>query len=314
MKKIALMFPGQGSQQQNMGIGFLEKNQEYFSYFELCSSLLGVDIIDIIKNKPHLLNQTGYSQPAIFSLSCAIFDYMDKEVCLSEKAGTSIGHSLGDYSALYGCGAFSFDKGLDVVIERARLMAEENKRSQGMMAAVLGIGPEKINQLIQILKLDVYIANYNHHTQTVISGESKYIKEAIRLFKENGIKKIIPLKVGVASHCPLMSKISTKLRDYMYRELDILPFNFPFYSSTENSFITEEEVRKNLEGQLVKPIRWLDSVIRLLEDGFDTFIEVGPNNVLCKLVKTIAGQAGFMISLYNLENAEELFKKIKGGS
>ncbi len=311
MKKMVLMFPGQGSQYENMGVDFIEKNPSYAHYFTQCSQSLGEDLLAII-GQGSKLNQTEYSQPAIYTLSCALYDYLDHQLSLSKQAGATIGHSLGDYSALYGCGAYTFEKGLELVIKRGRLMAEENERSGGLMAAVLGKTPEQIEQAIKKLKLSVYIANYNHPAQTVISGERDMVQKAIKTMKQNGIKKVIPLKVGVASHCPLMQDISEKLAQYMSRHLHIGEFNIPFYSSTANGLINEGEVQKNLQKQLVQPIRWLDSVMRLLDQGFDTFIEIGPKDVLTKLVKPIAASHGSDVHVYNTENREELFKNLKG--
>jgi len=312
MDKIVLMFPGQGSQQQGMGIGFLKENPGYAGYFNQCSQVIGEDILGIISGDSGRLNQTEYSQPAIYSLSCALFDYLDSLVSISEMAGAVIGHSLGDFSALYGCRAYGFKKGLEVVRYRSRLMAEEDKSSGGMMAAVLGVGPQVIKQAIEKFGLKIYIANYNHYTQTVVSGTKENVREAVEVFKKNGIRKIIPLKVGVASHCPLMGEVSKKLREYMNRELDTAEFKIPFFSSTAADFIGASEVKKNLEDQLVKPIRWLDSVTSLLDRGFDTFIEIGPKKVLCGLIKNIAEKKGYQVKTYSTEDIQVLVNKLKG--
>ncbi|MGM0366641.1 MAG: ACP S-malonyltransferase [Actinomycetota bacterium] len=314
MDKVALMFPGQGSQRQGMGIDFINKNPRYADYFKQCSRAVGEDIIDIISGDSGKLDKTEYSQPAIYSLSCALFDYLDSTVSISGSAGAAIGHSLGDYSALYGCGAYGFKKGLELVVYRSRLMAEENRKAGGMMAAVLGVGPERIERIIDEFKLGIYIANYNHYSQTVVSGSRNRVREAVRVFKENGIRKVIPLRVGVASHCPLMAGVSKRLREYMDKNLDVGEFRIPFYSSTADDLISKTEVKKNLEEQLIKPIRWVDSINTLMDRGFDTFIEIGPKDVLGKLVKGIALQNKSRVDILKSEDTEQLVKKIKGGS
>ncbi len=313
MDKVLLMFPGQGSQHRGMGIEFLRKNPQYKDYFDQCSDSLGDDILDIIAEEGQVLDKTEYCQPAIYTLSCALFDFLCRQAGLQKIAGAAIGHSLGDYSALFACGAYSFSEGLDLVIERSSLMAEENKASEGMMAAVLGAGQEEVSGLIKRAGLDVYIANYNHHSQTVLSGKKKQIMETIKVFKENGIRKIIPLKVGVASHCPLLADTSKKLKEYM-QKIDISKFNIPFYSSTLNGFIGQGEVKNNLGQQLIKPIKWKHSINRLLESGYNTYMEIGPKEVLGGLVKNIAKKNGSEVKIFNTLDLDELIKRLKGGT
>ncbi len=171
--KIALTFPGQGSQFEKMGQQFLRFNSKYSDYFDKASEVLKRDLPGIIngEDKNNNLNDTRFSQVAIFCLSSALFDYLTGELSLGKKyIDTILGHSLGEYSALYGCGAYTFEKGLALVKYRGEIMSEADKTARGMMAAVLGTGAELIEDVLQKYKDKVFIANYNDHTQIVISG------------------------------------------------------------------------------------------------------------------------------------------------
>ncbi len=289
--KVALMFPGQGSQFEKMGQQFLRFNSKYLDYFEKAAEVLKKDLLGIIngEDKDNSLNDTRFSQVAIFCLSSALFDYLTEELSLGKKyIDTILGHSLGEYSALYGCGACTFEKGLDLVAYRGEIMSAAGKTARGLMAAVLGAKSGLIEEVLEGYKDKVFIANYNDHTQIVISGYEDEVVKAISDLKGKGIKKVIPLKVNIASHCPLMSGVSESLGSFIGASIKFNDPKIPFLSTTEVLYRHGKDIKNTLRGQLVNPIKWTDSIDLLLGRGIDTFIEIGPGKVLSGLVTRIA--------------------------
>ncbi len=303
MGKIALMFPGQGSQYEQMGLDFLEKNKQYKKYFDMCTQQMGEEAVGILREGEKLGN-TRYSQPLIYTLSSAVCDYLDDTSSIRLKASAVVGHSLGEYTALYGAGAYSFAQGLELVDFRAKIMAEENRAANGMMAAVLSRNIGKIKDIVQ--KNNAYIANYNDYSQYVISGQKRNVKSAIKELKANGIRKVIPLKVNIASHCPLMEGVAGRLANYLLKNVKIKGTEIPFYSSTKGKFVDKEDIKAALTQQLVMPIKWLDTVLFLLQSGYEVFIEIGPKTVLANLVKRISRHAGKKARVFNTDSVDDI--------
>jgi [acyl-carrier-protein] S-malonyltransferase len=333
-KNIVLMFPGQGSQYVDMGSGFFEKNGKFKQYLKTASRFLGEDIQKIIRDIDSmggLLDDTRFSQIAIFCVSSAINDYLTKD-CLMDRSriAATIGHSLGDYSALYSSGAFSFDDGARLVIFRGNLMAGYTQTGQQetpdqdkneadsdesgkkmMMAAVLGADIETIRSFLKNYEDSVFIANYNDYTQTVISGYRKQVLKASEKIEEAGAKRVIPLKVSIASHCPLMKEASIRLKGYIEENFNdfssIDRLNPGFFSSTRVGYVDSREIKQTLADQLISPIKWIDSIESLLAKGADVFIEVGPGKVLSGLVKRISIARGYKeITVLNTDSVLEI--------
>ena len=307
--KIALIFPGQGSQFEKMGQQFLRFNSKYLDYFDKAAEVLKKDLLRIIngEDKDNSLNDTRFSQVAIFCLSSALFDYLIGELSLGKKyIDTILGHSLGEYSALYGCGAYTFEKGLDLVTYRGEIMSAADKTTKGMMAAVLGAELDLIEDILQDYKDKVFIANYNDYTQIVISGYEDEVVKAMSDLKEKGIKKVIPLKVNIASHCPLMSTVSESLGDFIEASIDFSDPKIPFLSTTEVLYREGKDIKETLKGQLVNPIKWVDSIGLLLDRGVDTFIEIGPGKVLSGLTSRIARKHKKDITVLNTSDLGDI--------
>ena len=319
--KFVLMFPGQGSQYELMGSNFLNTHSKYLKYFEISSEIIGRDLPGIINNKDGsatgLLDQTQFCQIAIYSLSCALNDYLMDSLNFSKSnIGAVIGHSLGDYGALYSSGAFDYRQGALIVAYRGKMMGsigrelEERTGKEMMMAAVLGAEISAVENVIEKYKDSVFLANYNDYLQVVISGIKKDVVKAGEDLKSAGAKRVIALKVNIASHCPLMREASKKLTEYF--EANSIIFGkseIDFFSSTEVAYVKENEVKGALARQLINPVQWVESIENLLNSGFRRFIEVGPGKVLSGLIERIAsklGYAGVIIlntnSLYDLEN------------
>ena len=308
-KKIALMFPGQGSQYQDMGGEFLGANSKYRRYFEISSEVIGKDILKIISgsDKDNSLDNTRFSQISICTLSCALNDYIVNDLSINEECiDTVLGHSLGEYSALYSSGAYSFEQGVKLVGYRGKIMSEADRSAKGMMAAVLGTGISIIEDVLGGFKDRVFVANYNDYLQIVISGYEDAVGEAIKELKSRGVRKIIPLKVGIASHSPLMKEVSDKLVRFIEENVKLTDMNLPFFSTTEVTYRDRNDIKKTLTGQLTGPIRWVDSIEYLLEKGVAIFVEVGPGEVLSGLVSRIAQRSGKDIIILNTNKMEDI--------
>ncbi len=319
--KFILVFPGQGSQHELMGSDFLNAHKQYLKYFEISSEIVGRDLLDIINNKDSstngLLDQTQFCQIAIYSLSCALNDYLIEGLNFSKSnIGAVIGHSLGDYSAIYSSGVFSYKKGASIVACRGKMMGSigrELKDSTGkemMMAAVLGAEISAVENILEKYKNSVFLANYNDYLQVVISGIKEDVIKAGDDLKSAGAKRVIELKVNIASHCPLMREASKKLSEYF--DANSMAFSksgIDFFSSTEVEYVKENEIKEALVRQLIKPVQWVSSIENLLNSGFRKFIEIGPGKVLSGLIKRIASKLGYeevkilsTDTLYDIEN------------
>lgn len=314
IKKILLMFPGQGSQYAGMGYDFLNRNSDYLKYFDISSKIIGHELLDIITNKNgegSLLEQTRYSQISIFTLSCAFYDFLFKNSLNKSKkdlTASVIGHSLGDYSAIYCSGMLEFEKSAKLVAYRGNIMNEASSKMNGMMAAILGSDLTLISDVLEKYKNKVFIANLNDYTQTVISGYKDDVLNAVEDLKNSGIRKIIPLKVSVASHCPLMIEVSKQLDSFIKSNIEI--FGVPkldYFSTTRVSYINETKIKEVLVEQLVNPVRWLESIELMLENNYEYFIEIGPGKVLSGLVKKIASRSRKNeIKIFSTDSLEEI--------
>jgi [acyl-carrier-protein] S-malonyltransferase len=312
-QKTVLMFPGQGSQYAGMGMDYMDLLNKTNNYFETASELLQEDLIKIISDdngSSHKLENTFYSQISIFTLSAAISEYLFKKKYLDRASIFAItGHSLGDYGALYSCGFFNFKEGFDIVKCRGKLMSDANEKMDGMMAAVIGTDYQSLKNLLLDYKArfkeEIYLANYNDYSQIVISGRRIDMEKAIEFLKENGLRKVLPLKVRISSHTPFMKDVSEKLGAY-FNSIVINDPQIDFYSSTSMSYPKKEEIKFVMEQQLVNPINWVGSIEYFLSQGANTFIEIGPGRVLSGLVKRIADKNGKDIVIFNTDKIVDL--------
>jgi [acyl-carrier-protein] S-malonyltransferase len=312
-QKKVLMFPGQGSQYAGMGMDYINLLIKSGNYFEAASGLLQEDLIKIISGDNgagEKLEDTFYSQVSIFTLSAAISNYLFKEKYLDKaEIYATTGHSLGDYGALYSSGYFNFEECFNIVKYRGKLMSEANLEMDGMMAAILGADYLTVKNLLQDYKTkfkeEVYLANYNDYSQIVISGRREDVSKAIDFLKENGLRKIIPLKVRIASHTPLMKNVSEDLGKYFYN-LDLNEPQINFYSSTSLMYPKKEEIKSVMKQQLLIPINWVSTIEYFLGNEVNTFIEIGPGKVLSGLVKRVADKNSKDVLIFNTDKLADL--------
>ncbi|MDO7582079.1 MAG: ACP S-malonyltransferase [Flavobacteriales bacterium] len=280
----AFLFPGQGAQFPGMGKDLYEASEEAKALFHQANEILGFNITDIMfGDDAEALKQTQVTQPAIFLHSVIMSTVMGS----SFKPDCVAGHSLGEFSALVAAKAMRFESGLKLVHQRALAMQEACDEVPGTMAAVLGLDDTIIEEVCAKIPGIVVAANYNCPGQLVISGEKEAIALACEAMKEAGAKRALPLPVGGAFHSPLMEPAKTKLAAAI-ENTEIQNPICPVYQNVAAVGITNAAtIKENLIAQLTAPVRWSQSVQQMLEDGANSFTEVGPGKVLQGLVKKI---------------------------
>ncbi len=289
--ELAMVFPGQGSQYLGMGHDLYERYPEARATFDEADEILGFKLSDLCFGGPETeLLDTVNTQPAILTMSLAALRALRARHDLGRIAFAA-GHSSGEYTALVASDRLSFGDGLRLVRERGRLMKEAGERRPGAMAAVLGLAAEVVHQACQLAGQAtgaiVQVANHNSPEQIVISGEHRGLERAVELLKEKGAKRIVALQVSIASHSPLMEPAARGLREVLsgvtFREAAI-----PVVGNvTAQPLGGAEDIRDELVRQLVSPVLWVDSVHHMLDHGASTFVEIGPKDVLTKLIKRI---------------------------
>jgi [acyl-carrier-protein] S-malonyltransferase len=299
--KIAFVFPGQGSQHVGMGKEIYEKFPEAQEIFTTASDALGYDVTDLSFNGPvEELNKTFRTQPCILTTSIAIY-----RALLSKgiKPEVVAGHSLGEYSALVAAGVLSFADGVRLTEKRGQFMQEAVPEGKGLMAAILGLERNKVNEICSSLQTGYAApANYNCPGQIVIAGEKIAVEEAIKLCKDAGAKRAVALSVSVPSHCKLMYDASQRLAGIL-DEIEFKKPAVPVVNNADALFLQSvEEIKSSLIRQLNSPLLWEDSVKAMAGSGINTFVEVGPGKILSGLIKRIVPEARIL----NVEDIKSL--------
>ena len=306
MSHTAFLFPGQGSQYVGMGQDLFEADPGARELFGLAEETTGLPLKRLCFTGPmEELTLTVNLQPAVTVVNLCLYRAL-------AKAGVTpvavCGHSLGEYSALYAAGVLSADDTIAAVAERGRLMHREAEKYPGAMAAVIGLTPEKLQGLVHPLTKEgpIALANFNTPVQTVISGAPEMVARAGNLAKAEGAK-VIPLKVSGAWHSPLMEEATRDFAAFMAK-LDFRAPRLPLYLNATGAKETDPGVlRAAMGAQLTSPVRWAELILNLKAAGVDTWVEVGPKNVLTGLVrKTLPEEP--KENFHNVENRESLEK------
>jgi [acyl-carrier-protein] S-malonyltransferase len=302
--KVAFLFPGQGSQFIGMGQNLLKAFPEVKKIFEEADDICRKSISKLCFEGPlEELTLTVNLQPAITAVNLACLHAVNQE---GIHANVSAGHSLGEYAALTSAGVISNYEALRLVQKRGELMHRESIANPGAMAAVIGLDIESLRQIVALAaeKGVLSIANHNTKEQIVITGEKEALSYALELIKKNGAKAI-PLKVSGAWHCKLMIKAVDDFRQFMAK----IPFSSPrgtiLFNATANSENEPEKIKEIMAQQLVSPVKWYDIIKKMLDNGVDCFIEVGPKKVLTGLLQKIIPRDS-EVKIANIEDSESL--------
>lgn len=291
MKNTAFVFPGQGSQAVGMGQDIVDAYPVAQRLFRTANDILEFSLSDLCFFGPaETLNDTINTQPALYVSSVALYHVLKEEIPDAHPAFLA-GHSLGEFTALHVAGVLSFEDGLRLVRERGRLMKQAGEEHPGAMAAVLGLNPDTVAQVCGLAQQKtgkrIVLANDNCPGQAVISGEEEAIESAMELAKHYGAKRVIYLPVSVAAHSPLMESASAEFRQIL-ENTRLNPPEIPIYGNVNaEKLIDETAIREELNLQLTTPVRWTESVERMVADGATNFVEIGAGEVLTRLVRRI---------------------------
>ncbi|MDO6547003.1 ACP S-malonyltransferase [Pseudoalteromonas carrageenovora] len=287
-QKIALLFPGQGSQSVGMLSELLESSDIVKATFAEASNALGYDLAALVLNGPEeSLNQTHRTQPALLTASVAIYRHW-----LAENPHAEIvmaGHSLGEYSALVCSDVVSLSEAVKLVENRGLYMQEAVPAGVGSMAAIIGLGDDEIKAACDQSAQGEVVSpvNYNSPGQVVIAGHKAAVDRASQACKDAGAKRALPLSVSVPSHCELMKPAAEKLAN----DLAALTFNTPKCVVINNVDVkaesTADAIKDALVRQLYSPVRWTETVQALVAQGITQSYEFGPGKVLTGLAKRI---------------------------
>jgi malonyl CoA-acyl carrier protein transacylase len=282
----ALVFPGQGSQKKGMGQGLFDAVREYATVEKEVDALVGYSMRTLCLEDPEgRLKQTQYTQPSLYVVN-ALHYY--KAISQGVRPKFVAGHSLGEYNALLAAGVFDFLTGLKLVKKRGELMSQAKN---GGMAAVIGLGASLMTRLLRdngLIGLDV--ANFNSPSQTVISGPSEEIQRAGPLLEKAGARMYMPLQVSAAFHSRYMGEAARKFEDFL-AFMTFAPAQLPVIANVTGRPYSQENssdaVKTLLVQQITRSVQWTQSIRYLVSQGVTEFKEIGPGNVLTRLVQQI---------------------------
>jgi [acyl-carrier-protein] S-malonyltransferase len=291
MGKIALVFPGQGSQHVGMGRDFWEQVPEARALLEESGKALGSDLAALCFEGPEdTLTLTANAQPAILAVSMAAFAAFRREGIPFDYVA---GHSLGESSALVAAGSLRLDDAIRAVRRRGEFMQEAVAPGIGAMAAILGLEGEAVLEVCHEAAAGdiVEIANFNGPDQIVVSGHTAAVERAVALAKKRGAKRAVRLQVSAPFHCSLMRPAGERLAAVL-KGIPIADPRVPVVNNVDAEVVTKSaEVKEGLIRQVSSPVRWVDVVRRLVKEGVTVFLELGPGRVLTGLIRRIVGDA-----------------------
>ncbi len=304
MSKIGFIFPGQGAQEVGMGQELYNEYPEIADFFDRSEKILNLDLKRICFEGPEFdLNLTENTQPALFTMSAAIDSYLKNQGIIPDLVA---GHSLGEYSALTSAGAIDFEENLKLVRQRGQAMEEALPAGLGTMAAIIGLDIDTIEDICSKVVGVCEIANINTPNQIVISGEKEAIATAMDRLNNAGAKKVVELSVSGPFHSSLMEPAVTRLKSVI-KNVEIKDADIPIISNaTAEKIIENNKIEENLVAQLTSSVRWVESINLMIEEGVDTFVEVGSGRVLKGLLRRIDRS----VDCYSTRNVKDLKKVI----
>ena len=306
MKKIAFIFPGQGSQAVGMGKDLYDNFEASKHVFDKANEVLGKDIKKIcFEGDEEVLKQTVNTQPAILTTSIACLEALKSLVDVTPAYVA--GHSLGEYAAYYTAGVVDLEHALTLIQKRADLMSDA---PAGAMTAVLNATDDQIKEALEKANKDGYVdvANYNSPSQLVITGEADAVKKAGEYLQEMGVKRVIPLAVSGAFHSMLMKDASEKFAEFI-ADMDIKNAQIPVITNVDAK-ITTENFKPKMSKQICSSVYWTQTIQRMIENGVEIFVELGNGKVLSGLNRKISSEIT-TYNVYDKATCEEVAEKLK---
>ena len=298
MSKIAFLFPGQGAQYCGMGQDFYEKTETGKKVFDKATELLGFSVPELCFEKNDRLDMTEYTQAAMVTASIAMMHVLEEHGIHPDAAA---GLSLGEYCAMVAAGVMTEEDAITTVRQRGILMQEAVPAGIGAMAAVLAMDVDMVEQVLAPMK-DVQIANYNCPGQIVISGRKEAVKEAGEALMAKGAKRVVMLNVSGPFHSEMLRRAGEKLAEVL-KTVEINEPVIPYVSNVTASYVMSvKEVKPLLARQVSSSVRWQQSMERLIHDGFDVFVEIGPGKTLTGFMKKIKRDA----KVFHIEKLEDV--------
>lgn len=310
MGRTVVMFPGQGAQIKGMGEDFYNQSEQSRNCFEKAQSVTGIDLKSLIFEENENLNKTEYTQIALYVTETAMLAEAVKNNFTYDCA---IGLSLGEYSALTACGGIDFEDGARLVRKRGIYMENAVPAGNGTMAAVLGLAGERVEDVIAGCGFDnVCVANYNCPGQVVISGEKQNVLKVMDKLKAAGAKRVIELNVSGPFHSPMLKAAGEQLFEDL-KDIKINNLKLPYFANyTAEAVGTDtkaDEIRELLAKQVYSSVKFEQSIRKIIADGYDTFVEIGPGKTLTGFVKKTAKEMEREnIRLINIEKISDIEK------
>ncbi|OUP67068.1 ACP S-malonyltransferase [Sellimonas sp.] len=306
MSKIAFIYPGQGAQKAGMGKDFYENSESAKAVFDKASELLDLDMKELCFEENDRLDLTEYTQAALVTTCLAMTKVIEEK---GIHPDVTAGLSLGEYCAIAVAGGMSEEDAIRTVRKRGILMQNTVPAGEGSMAAVLGMEASDIENVIEPID-QVTIANYNCPGQIVITGAAKAVEEAAEKLKEAGAKKVIPLNVSGPFHSPLLKKAGDELLKEL-EQVETHPLTIPYVTNVTAEYVKDnKEIKALLGRQVASSVRWEQSIRKMIEEGTDIFVEIGPGKTLAGFMRKIDRN----VKMYNIgawEDVEKVAAELK---